>query len=207
MKKLVLLALTIGLAGCGDFVDDDGDTSIRQFAQGLQSLGDRVAELGEAIQRDADVEAVPWSDLMSAIPDEVDGVPRVELDGDDARDKHGAGLSIAHAKFVIDGDSMFVGVADLGALRSGASLALRWVAPLFKRGDIEGDTQELEVEGYPAILIDDDDDGDRFVALLVEGRFAVIAGSDGRENRDFVWEALGEVDYRRLERWVEYGRP
>lgn len=205
MKKLMILVVGLGLVGCGDFVDEDGDTSIRQFAQGLQSLGDRVAELGEAIQRDADVEAVPWNDLMGVIPDEVEGIGRLDVDGEDARDKHGAGLSIAHAKYVVDGDSMFVGVADLGALRSGASLALRWAAPLFDRGEIEGDVEEVEVEGYPAIRIDDDD-GDRLVALLVADRFVVIAGAKGRDHMDFVTEALRDVDYRRLERWVDYGK-
>ena len=55
MKKLLALVLAMGLSGCGDFVDDDGNTSIRQIAQGLQSLGDRVAEMGEAIERDAGV--------------------------------------------------------------------------------------------------------------------------------------------------------
>ena len=42
MKKVMTLALAIGLSGCGDFVDADGNTSIRQFAEGLQSLGERV---------------------------------------------------------------------------------------------------------------------------------------------------------------------
>lgn len=205
MKRLLIPVLAIGLVGCGDFVDEDGDTSIRQFAQGLQSLGDRVSELGEAIQRDADVEAVPWSDLMSTIPDEVRGAQRLEVDGEDTRDKHGAGMSVAHAKYVVEGDSMFVGVADLGALRSGASLALRWVAPVFARGDMDGDVEELEVEGYPAIRIEDDD-GDGIVALLVEGRFAVIAGVSGHQDPTLVREALRDVDYSRLEGWVDFGK-
>lgn len=205
MKRLLIPILAMGLVGCGDFVDEDGDTSIRQFAQGLQSLGERVTELGEAIQRDADVEAVPWSDLMSTIPDEVRGAERLEVDGEDTRDKHGAGMSIAHAKYMVDGDSMFVGVADLGALRSGASLALRWVAPVFARGDLDGDVEEVEVEGFPAIRIEDED-GDGLVALLVEGRFAVIAGANGRHDPALVREALRDVDYRQLARWVDYGK-
>ena len=207
MKKLVVVLLAFGLVGCGDFVDEDGDTSIRQFAQGLQSLGDRVSELGEAIQRDADVEAVPWSDLMTAIPDEVGGARRLAVEGDEARDKHGAGLSIAHVTWMVEGDSVFVGIADLGAFRSGASVALRWVAPLFF-GDgvdgVDGDVREIEMHGYPAIRIADED-GDGLVALLVEGRFAVVAGSKGSRHRDFVQDALGEVDYRRLEGWADYG--
>lgn len=205
MKRLLIPLLAVGLVGCGDFVDEDGDTSIRQFAQGLQSLGDRVSELGEAIQRDADVEAVPWNDLMSTIPDHVRGAERLEVDGEDSRDKHGAGMSVAHAKYLVDGDSMFVGVADLGALRSGANLALRWIAPLFARGDMDGDVEEIEIEGSPAIRIEDDD-GDVLVALLVEGRFAVIAGvSDGHDS-DLLREALRDVDYRRLADWVDYGK-
>ena len=101
---------------------------------------------------------------------------------------------------------MFVGVVDLGALRSGAQLALRWVAPVFSNEDIDGEVEEIQVEGYPAIQIRDDEDGDFLVALIVEGRFAVIAGAEGRANDDFVWEALAEIDYDRLEDWVDYGR-
>lgn len=205
MKRLLIPALAIGLIGCGDFVDEDGDTSIRQFAQGLQSLGSRVSELGEAIQRDADVEAVPWSDLMSTIPDEFRDADRLEVDGEDTRDKHGAGMSVAHAKYVVDGDSMMIAVADLGALRSGANLALRWIAPLFARGEMDGDVEEFEVDGRPAIRIQDDD-GDVLVALLVEGRFAVIAGASGSHDPALIREGLREVDYRRLEGWVDFGK-
>ncbi len=205
MKRLLIPLLAVGLVGCGDFVDEDGETSIRQFAQGLQSLGDRVSELGEAIQRDADVEAVPWSDLMSTIPDQVRGAERLEVDGEDSRDKHGAGMSVAHAKYLVDGDSMFVGVADLGALRSGANLALRWIAPLFARGELDGDVEEVEIEGFPAIRMEDDD-GDLLVALLVEGRFAVIAGASDRHDAELLREALRDVDYRQLAAWVDYGK-
>jgi hypothetical protein len=205
MKQLMILTLAFALAGCSDFVDEDGNTSIRQFAEGMQSFGDRVAELGEAIERDADIQAVPWERLMETIPRKVDGVNLLEREGDDARDRNGAGLSMAMGRYVVRGDSMFVGVADLGALRSGARLALRWVAPLFDRGDIEGDIEELEVEGYPAIRIRDEDDGDLLVAVLVEGRFAVVAGGPGTGSDDFVWEALEEIDYRQLRRWVGYG--
>ncbi len=206
MKRVMVLVLAIVLSGCGDFVDDDGNTSIRQFAQGLQSLGDRVAEMGEAIQRDAGVEAVPWDDLLETLPERVGGATRIDTEGDEATDRNGAGMSIAHAEYVVRGDSMFIGVADLGALRSGVRLALRWVAPLFDRGDIEGEVEELEVEGYPAIRIRDDDDGDLLIALIVEGRFAVIAGGEGRASGDFVRDALEAIDYDRLEDWVDYGR-
>ncbi len=206
MKQLTILLLALGLTGCGDFVDSEGNTSIRQVAEGLQSLGDKVAEMGEAIERDADVEAVPWESLLEIIPEEIDGVARLDTDGEDATDRNGAGMSMAHGAYVLRGDSMFVGIADLGALRSGAALALRWVAPLFSRGDVDGDLEEIEVEGYPAIRIRDDDDGDLLVALIVEGRFAVIAGAEGPGNDDFVWEALNEIDYSRLENWVDYGK-
>jgi len=206
MKKLLPLVLAIGLSGCGDFVDEDGNTSIRQIAEGLQSLGDRVAEMGEAIERDAGVEAVPWERLMETIPDEIDGAARLDTDGDEATDRNGAGLSMAHGEYVLHGDSMFVGVADLGALRSGVGLALRWVAPLFSRGEIDGEIEEIRVEGHPAIRIRDDEDGDLLVALIVEGRFAVIAGAEGRTNDDLVYEALEEIDYDRLEDWVDYGK-
>jgi len=206
MKKIMTLALAIGLSGCGDFVDAEGNTSIRQFAEGLQSLGERVTEMGEAIERDADVEAVPWKSLMETIPRRIDGASRLDTDGDDATDRNGAGLSIAHGKYVLDGDSMFVGVADLGALRSGASLALRWVTPLFSHKDVDGEIEEVEVEGYPGIRIRDDEDGDLLVAVIVEGRFAVIAGAEGRDHDDFVREALRDVDYGQLEDWVDYGK-
>jgi hypothetical protein len=206
MKKLLALVLMMLVSGCGDFVDNDGNTSIRQFAQGLQSLGDRVGELGAAIERDADVEAVPWRDLMLVVPSEVDGASRLELDGDRATDRNGAGLSVAHGKYLVRGDSMFVGVVDLGALRSGANLALRWAAPLFYRGDLKGDIEEIRVEGYPAIEIRDEDDGDQLVALIVAGRFAVVAGAPGRSDESLVREALASVDYDRLERWADYGK-
>ncbi len=206
MKKLTALVLAIGLCGCGDFVDDDGNTSIRQFAQGVKSLGERVSEMGEALARDADVEAVPWEGLMEAVPERIDGVGRLDTEGDEATDRNGAGMSMAHGKYVLRGDTMFVGVADLGAFRSGVGLALRWVAPLFSHGDVDGKVEEIEVEGYPAIRMRDDDDGGLLVALIVAGRFAVIAGAEGRGHDDFVWEALNEIDYDRLEDWVDYGK-
>lgn len=206
MKKLMTLVLAFGLAGCGDFVDEDGNTSIRQVAEGLQSLGAKVAEMGEAIERDAGTEAVAWRDLMETIPDDLRGAERVRSEGDEAEDRNGAGLSMAHRKFVVDGDSMFVGVADLGALRSGVNLALRWVAPLFYEGEIDGDVEEIEVRGYPGIRLRDEHDGDFIAALIVEGRFAVIAGASGPGNDDVVWDALDEIDYRRLEGWVDYGK-
>ena len=51
----------------------------------------------------------------------------------------------------------------------------------------------------------DDDDGDLLVAVLVAGRFAVIAAADGRIGDDFVWDALDEVDYGMLEDWKDHG--
>ncbi len=205
MKKLMALVLTIGLSGCGDFVDEDGNTSIRQFAQGVRSLGDKVTEMGEAIARDADVEAVPWEMLIETIPEEIGGARRLDSEGDEATDRNGAGMSMAHGRYVLQGDTMFVGVADLGALRSGVGLALRWVAPLFGHEDVDGEVEEIQVEGYPAIRIRGDD-GDLLVALIAEGRFAVIAGSEGRADGDFVREALREIDYDQLEDWVDYGK-
>jgi hypothetical protein len=209
MKRLLIPVLAISLVGCGDFVDEDGNTSLRQVAEGLQSLGDRMAELGEAIERDADVSAVPWVDLREVLPDEINGASAHDVDGDDARDRRGAGLSMAGAKYEVRGDSMFVGVADLGALRSGARLALRWVAPVFARGRLDGEIEEVSVDGHPAIRIRDDGDRDGnsgvVVALLYEGRFAVVAGSDHRRNEDLVYDALEDVDYRRLRGWAGYG--
>jgi hypothetical protein len=205
MKKLMALVLAIGLTGCGDFVDSEGDTSIRQVAQGLQSLGDRVAEMGEAIERDADVAAVPWEDLMETIPEEVDGIDRFVTDGDEATDRNGAGLSMAHGRFILGRDSVFVGVADLGALRSGASLALRWVAPLLSQKEVDGHVEEIRVGGHPGIRIQDEDGDGLLIALLVEGRFAVVSGAAGRDNEDFIREALEDVDYDRLQNLVTYG--
>lgn len=205
MKLLLPLALAVGLTGCGDFVDADGNTSIRQFAEGLQSLGGKVAEMGEALQRDAGVRAVPWQDLMEVIPDEVDGAGRVDAEGDDATDRNGAGLSIAQADYLVRGDSMYVGVADLGALRSGVGLALRWVAPLFANREVDGEVEEIEVRGYPAIRIRDEEGRGHLVVLLVENRFAVIAGGEGSGHDDFVRAALADIDYDRLERWRQYG--
>jgi len=205
MKRLLVPILTFALVGCGDFVDADGNTSIRQVAEGLQSLGDQVAEMGEALQRDADVEAVPWADLREVIPERVGGASMLDMEGDDARDRNGAGMSMAAGKYVVDGDSVFVGVADLGALRGGAQLALRWIAPVFARGDFGGDVEELSIDGHPAIRILDDDDDDVLLALLVEGRFAVIAGSQDSGNEDLLREAIDDVDYRQLRRWADYG--
>jgi hypothetical protein len=205
MKKATVLFLLLAVAAC-DFVDDEGNTSFRQVAAGLQTLGDRVAEMGEAIERDASVEAVPWADLLEAVPAEIGGAQRLESDGDQATDRNGAGLSIAHAKYAVGGDTVFVAVADLGALRSGVFLALRWVAPLISRADIDGDIDELSIEGYPAIRIRDEDGDGILVALIAEGRFAVAAGAEGRIDERVVRDALGDVDYRRLEDFVGYGR-
>jgi hypothetical protein len=205
MRKLLIPVLAIALVGCADFVDEDGNTSIRQVAEGLQSLGDRVAEMGEAIERDADVEAVPWVDLRDVIPEDVDGAELLDVEGDDAKDRNGAGMSMVSGRYVVRGDSVFVGVADLGALRSGARLALRWVAPLVAREDVEGKIEEIRIDGHPAIRIRDDEDNDILVALLVEERFAIVAGVQGRGNDDLVREAIDEVDFRQLRRWSDYG--
>lgn len=205
MKKLLIPVLAIALIGCADFVDEDGNTSIRQVAEGLQSLGDRVAEMGEALERDADVEAVPWDDLREVIPEEVAGAELFDLEGDDATDRHGAGMSMVSGEYVVGGDSVFVGVADLGALRSGAQLALRWIAPLIAHDDIEGNIEEIRIDGHPAIRVRDDEGDEVLIALLVEERFAVVAGVQGRGNDDLVREAIDEVDYRQLRRWSDYG--
>jgi hypothetical protein len=210
MRKLTMLVLMLGTVACGDFVDDEGNTSFRQVASGLQTLGDRVAEMGDAIERDADVEAVPWRDLLEVVPDEVDGARRVDSDGDEATDRNGAGLSVAHAKYAVDGDTVFVAVADLGALRSGVFLALRWVAPVISRADVDGDVDEMRIGGYPAIRVrGEDDDHQRdgiLMALIAEGRFAVAAGAEDRVTEHVIREALENVDYGRLEDWADYGR-
>ena len=52
----------------------------------------------------------------------------------------------------------------------------------------------------------EDDDGDLLVALLVEGRFAVIAGASDRHDAELLREALRDVDYRQLAAWVDYGK-
>ena len=70
---------------------------------------------------------------------------------------------------------------------------------------MDGDIEEIEVRGYPAIQIRDEHDGDLLVAVLVEGRFAVVAGADGRIDDDFVWDALDEVDFGMLADWEDYG--
>lgn len=206
MKKVLALALALGLPGCGDFVDEDGNTSFRQVAEGLQSLGDRVAEMGDALERDAGTEAVPWRDLGEAIPDDLLGAKGMRVDGDDATDQNGAGLSIAHRKFATRADSTFIGIADLGALRSAADLALRWVAPIVAGAEIDGDFEEIEIGGYPGVRVRDEHDGGLLVGILVGGRFAVVAGGDGSNSEKFVWDALERIDYDRLEGWVDYGR-
>lgn len=211
MKKPWIPIVAMTLVACGDFVDEDGNTSIRQVAQGLQSLGDRVAELGETIERDAAVEAVPWTELRQVIPEQIGGSERLQTDGEDARDRNGAGISMAAGKYRVRGDSLFVGVADLGALRGGAQLALRWIAPVFSRGEIDGDVEEIEVDGQPAICIRGDEDrggdGGVLVALLFEGRFAVVAGvqGQGRASEDLVYDGLDAVDFAQLGRWTDYG--
>jgi len=206
MRTLTTLVLLIGTVACGDFVDEDGNTSFRQVAAGLQTLGDRVAEMGEAIERDADVRAVPWDDLLEVIPERVDGERRFDVDGDATTDRNGAGLSIAHAKYAVDGDTVFVAVADLGALRSGVFLALRWIAPVMSRSDIDGEIDEIQIEGYPAIRVRDEDGDGVLMALIAEGRFAVAAGAEDRIDEDVIREALEDVDYGQLEDWVDYGR-
>lgn len=208
MRKLTVLVLLIGAAACGDFIDEDGNTSFRQVAAGLQTLGDRVSEMGEAIERDAGVEAVPWDDLLDVVPEELDGARRIDTDGDDATDRNGAGLSVAHAKYAVDGDTVFVAVADLGALRSGVFLALRWIAPVISQADVDGDVDEIRVEGYPAVRVrgDDRDHDGLLMALIAEGRFAVAAGAEDRVDEALIREALEEVDYDRLEDWADYGR-
>ena len=206
MKKLLVLAMAFGLAGCGEFVDEEGNTSIRQVAEGLQTLGDRFAEMGEALERDAGVRAVPRDALLEVVPERVARTDRLEIDGDEAMDRNGAGMSMASATYLIDSDTVFVGVADLGALRSGVNLALRWAAPLISGQDVDGDVEEIEIEGYPAIRVEDERDGGHLVALIVEGRFAVVAGSNSRGADDLVEDALERVDFGQLEDWREYGR-
>jgi hypothetical protein len=205
MRALTLFLIASSLTACGDFVDGDGNTSFREVARGMQSLGDRVAEMGEALARDADVASVPWTDLAEVLPGEVDGAELLRTEGDDAVDRNGAGLSVAHAHYLARGDSVFVGVVDLGALRSGAQLALRWAAPLVADRDVEGDVEETTVDGHPAIRIRDEDDDGALVALLVRGRFVVVAGAGERGHEAWVRRALEKVDYSRLEDWAEYG--
>ncbi len=204
MRTLLAVATIALLSGCADFVDEDGNTSIRQVAEGLQSLGDRLGELGEAIERDADIAAVPWEELASAVPSEIGGHERLDDGGDHATDNNGAGLSIAHGRYLVNGDSMYVGIADFGALRSGVTLALRWVAPMIAQGEIDGDVEEVELEGRKVIRISDDD-GDLLIATIVEDRFGVIAGGEGPRSSDFVRDALRAVDYDQLRQWASYG--
>lgn len=205
MRKATLLLIGLALVGCDDFVDEDGNTSIRQVAEGLQTLGDRVSEMGEVLARDADIESVPWADLTEVLPERVDGYRAVRTEGDEALDRNGAGLTVAHRAFLVDGDTAFVGVADLGALRGGAQLALKWVAPVVARGEVEGDVEELDFEGNPAIRIRDREGDGTFIAVLVEGRFAVFGGTENHRSEDFVREAIRDVDVRRLRGWREYG--
>ena len=205
MKKMLIPLVAVALMGCADFVDEDGNTSIRQVAEGLQSFGDRMAEMGEALERDADIQAVPWAELAEVIPERVDGTSYFDIEGDDATDRNGAGMSMAAGQYMVDGDSVFVGVADLGALRSGAQLALRWIAPAFGRGEFDGDVEEIRVDGHPAIRIVDEDDGSLLIAMLVEGRFAVAAGAKGGDREELLHAALEDVDYRQLRRWIGYG--
>lgn len=207
MRKLpIVLVLLLAATACDDFVDKDGNTSFRQVASGLQTLGDRVAEMGEAIERDAGVEPVSWRGLLEVVPDELDGSMRLATDGDEATDRSGAGLSVAHAKYAVDADTVFVAVADLGALRSGVALALRWAAPAISQARVEGDVEELRIEGYPAIRVRDDDGDGLLMALVAGGRFVVAAGSESGVGENLVREALEGVDYRRLDDWVDYGR-
>ena len=118
----------------------------------------------------------------------------------------GAGMSMVSAKYLVDADTVFVGVADLGALRSGVNLALRWVAPVISGQDLDGDIEELEIEGYPAIRLADEQDDGQLIALIVEGRFAVVAGSSSPVDDGLIRDALERVDFDQLEDWREYGR-
>ncbi|MEM7416657.1 MAG: hypothetical protein AAF389_14220 [Gemmatimonadota bacterium] len=205
MREVVLLLAAMSVTGCDDFVDADGNTSIRQVAEGLQTLGDRMGEMGEALARDADIESVPWEELADVLPRRVDGERRLEVEGDAALDRNGAGLTVAHGHFLVDGDSAFVGVADLGALRGGARLALKWIAPVVARDDLDGEVEEVVIEGNPAIRIRDRDGDGVFIAVLVAGRFTVFGGAEDQRLEGFVGEALREVDRRQLERWEDYG--
>jgi hypothetical protein len=205
MRRTMALTLVLALSGCGDFVDEDGNTSIRQVAEGLQSVGERVAELGEALERDAGVEAVAWEDLATALPRRVDGAERIDEEGDAATDRNGAGMSLVHRKYLVDGDTVFVGVADLGAFRGGVELALHWVAPLFSDGDLKGEVEQIELEGYPGIRVRDETDDGLLVAVMVERRFAVVAGAEGYGHDALLREVLRDVDFGRLEGWEDFG--
>ena len=206
MRKLLVLGLTFGLAGCGDFVDEDGNTSFQQVAEGLQSLGNQFSEMAEALERDANVRAVPQDQLLGVVPERIAGRDRYDVEGDEATDRNGAGVSMASAKYAIGEDTVFVGVADLGALRSGVSLALRWIAPVISGEEIHGDIEEVEVEGYPAIRLGDEPGDGHLVAVLVSDRFAIVAGSGTQADDDLIADALDQIDFDRLESWQHYGR-
>lgn len=206
MRKLLLLGLTFGLTGCGDFVDEDGNTSFQQVAEGLQSLGSQFAEMAEALERDANVRAVPQDQLLEVVPERIAGRDRYDVEGDEATDRNGAGLSMASAQYVIGEDTVFVGVADLGALRSGVNLALRWIAPVISGEQIHGDMEEVTVEGYPAIRLGGESDDGHLVAVLVSDRFAIVAGSGTQTGDELIADALDQIDFDRLEDWRDYGR-
>jgi hypothetical protein len=77
---------------------------------------------------------------------------------------------------------------------------------VLSRSDVDGEIEEISIEGYPAIRVRDEDGDGVLMALIAEGRFAVAAGGEDRIDEDVIRDALEDVDYGRLEDWVGYGR-
>ncbi|QXD15567.1 hypothetical protein GQ464_001070 [Rhodocaloribacter litoris] len=170
-----------------------------RFGEAMEAFGEKMRALGESLGDG--VEPVDWRKLEDLLPRRVDGLRRVDVEGERAG-ALGIHVSRVTGTYEDDDRRLRLSIVDLGTLRGAAMTGIEWLDVHIDRVDRHGFERTQTYRGYPAHLKLERGQGeDRFEAqVIVAERFVVsfeLQGSDLSE--DDVEDLLEAVDYDDLE--------
>ncbi len=178
----------------------------RPLEEAVEELGEQMRRLGEQVAGVVEdlgdgVEPVDWRKLRDLLPDRIDGLRQVDVEGERA----GAlGIRVASVEAVYEGGGrrLKVTIVDLGTLRGIARAGIDWLDVQIDREGADGFEYTRPYRGYPAHQKLERRHGpDRFEAeVIVADRFVVSYELTGEDLDDDVLEdVLEAVDYDDLE--------
>lgn len=164
-------------------------------------VGGIMQDVGEALQTESGIQPVDFRKLRDLLPDEVDSMPRQDVEGETAG-AFGIRVSSAKGRYSdADGREVEVSIVDLGTLRNAAEHGARWMDAQIDRESSDGWERTTSIDGHPAYLKSAEWDGlnSSEATVFVAERFVVNVRAQGRDLREsIVTDILDEIDLDRL---------
>ncbi len=180
---------------------------LEELDEVFAEFGDIMDELGQALQGDADIEAVAYQDLKEVLPRSIPGMDMKDREGERVR-VLGLHVSTYEQAFASqDRDqSVRIKVVDMGSLSDAASMGIDWLGLEVESEGTKGFERTTTVQGHPAFEECRRDSWRESCSLhmVVADRFILQLDGKGLSMQD-LYDILDEVDIDRLETLRDHG--